>query len=289
MDTQSLLAFLAVVEHRSFSLAAEALHLSQSAISKRVQQLEQQLSCQLFDRHNRTISLTESGRVLLPKARQIVELMTDARLALDNLSDEVSGTLSMATSHHIGLHRLPPYLREFSQRYPQAQLQLQFLGSEGAYEAVQKRQVDLALTTLMESPPDNIEQSIRWRDSLVCVCAPNHPLAQINHPSLEQLAQYPAILPEANTITFDLIAAPFRERQLSLINSMPTNYLETIKMMVSVGLGWSVIPRSMVDAQLVELNWPGETLVRNLGIVRLRQRTLSNAAQALLQLLPPPS
>lgn len=80
MDTQSLLAFLAVVEHRSFSLAAEALHLSQSAISKRVQQLEQQLACQLFDRHNRTISLTESGRVLLPKARQIVELMTDARL-----------------------------------------------------------------------------------------------------------------------------------------------------------------------------------------------------------------
>ncbi|MDK2776420.1 MAG: LysR family transcriptional regulator [Pseudomonadota bacterium] len=287
MDTQSLKAFLAVAEQQSFSHAAEHLHLTQSAVSKRIQQLELHLNTPLFDRHNRTVSLTEAGYALLPKARQILDLVADTELQLMNLEGEVSGTLSLATSHHIGLHRLPPLLREFTSRYPLAQLNLSFMGSERAYQAVNLRQVELALTTLdIDNPePDELSVTALWQDDMVCVCAPDHPLASIPRLSLTDLSAVPAILPEPDTITFQLIERVFRRHGLTLHSPMPTNYLETIKMMVSVGIGWSLLPASMLDNQLHQLDWPGESVSRQLGLVHLKKRTLSNAATALIRIL----
>lgn len=287
MDTQALRAFLSVAACSSFSLAGERLHLTQSAVSKRIQQLEQQLDTQLFDRHNRTISLTEAGQALLPKAQQILALVADTELQLHNLSGEVSGTLSLATSHHIGLHRLPPVLKEFVRCYPQAQLNLEFMGSERAYQAVDARQVELALTTLEQQPPAHITSHLLWQDEMVCVCAPDHQLASLNQPTLQQLSQSPAILPERDTITFQLVESAFVRQGLTLQAPMPTNYLETIKMMVSVGLGWSMLPASMIsnDQQLHRLIWPDQAIRRPLGLIHLQERTLSNAAQALIRLL----
>ena len=288
MDTQSLKAFLSVADQGSFSLAAEQLYLTQSAVSKRIQQLESQLDTLLFERHNRTISLTEAGRSLLPKAQQILDLVADTELQLNNLSGEVSGMLSMATSHHIGLHRLPPILKEFVRRYPAAQLNLEFMGSERAYQAIASRQVELALTTLEQQPPASIQSTLLWEDEMICVCASDHALAQQNKLTLKQLAQTPAILPEPDTITFQLVEAAFAKQGLKLQAPMPTNYLETIKMMVSIGLGWSMLPASMLqhnDGQLTQLPWSGPTIERQLGLIHLKERTLSNAAQALIKLL----
>lgn len=288
MDTQSLKAFLSVADQGSFSLAAERLYLTQSAVSKRIQQLESQLDTPLFERHNRTISLTEAGRSLLPKAQQILDLVADTELQLNNLSGEVSGVLSMATSHHIGLHRLPPVLKEFVRRYPAAQLNLEFMGSERAYQTVASRQVELALTTLEHQPPASIQSTLLWEDEMVCVCSSEHALTQQSQPSLKQLADTPAILPEPDTITFQLVEAAFTKQGLKLQAPMPTNYLETIKMMVSVGLGWSMLPSSMLnhsDTQLTQLHWHGPAIRRQLGLIHLKERTLSNAAQALIKLL----
>lgn len=289
MDTQSLRAFLAVAEHQSFSQAAEHLHLTQSAVSKRIQQLELHLNAPLFDRHNRTISLTEAGHALLPRARQILDLVADTEQELHSFDGEVSGTLSLATSHHIGLHRLPPVLREFTARYPAAQLNLSFMGSERAYQAIALRQVELALTTLDEqlnqSLSDSIEALPLWQDDMLCVCAPDHPLTRRHKVTLQDLAATPAILPEADTITFQLVERLFRNAGLMLHAPMPTNYLETIKMMVSVGMGWSVLPRTMLDNSLQPLLWPGPPLQRSLGLIHLRARTLSNAARAFMAIL----
>ncbi|MBQ0779308.1 LysR family transcriptional regulator [Thalassolituus sp.] len=285
MDTQSLKAFLAVAGHRSFSAAGEDLHLTQSAVSKRIQMLEQQIGVTLFDRHNRTISLTEAGHNLLPRARAILDLVTDTELHLVNMEGEVSGSLSLATSHHIGLHRLPPVLREFVQRYPSALLNLEFMGSERAYQAITLRQVELALTTLEESDAEDVAHIPLWQDTMVCVCAPDHRLVQLEHVTLEDLASTPAILPQPDTITYRLVDEAFRERGLTLNAPMPTNYLETIKMMVSVGMGWSLLPQNMVDSQLHTLVWPGTSPIRHLGLIHLKHRTLSNAARAMIELL----
>ena len=111
MDLANLNAFIAIAEAGSFSEAAERLHLTQPAVSKRIAGLEQQLDTRLFDRLGREVSLTEAGRALLPRAYQILYVLDDTRRALTNLNGEVSGRLTLATSHHIGLHRLPALKR----------------------------------------------------------------------------------------------------------------------------------------------------------------------------------
>ena len=111
MDLNSLNTFIAIAETGSFSEAGERLHLTQPAVSKRIAALEQQLNARLFDRVGREVNLTEAGRALLPRAYQLLNVLDDTRRALNNLTGEVSGRLVLATSHHIGLHRLPPLLR----------------------------------------------------------------------------------------------------------------------------------------------------------------------------------
>jgi DNA-binding transcriptional LysR family regulator len=300
MDIQALKAFIAVAELNSFSLAASQLHLTQPAISKRIKGLEEQLNSPLFDRHNRSLSLTNTGHSLLPKAREIVQLVGDTQLSIKNLNHQVEGRLQLGTSHHIGLHRLPPYLKSFVAQYPKAELNLSFMGSESAYQAIAQRQVELALTTLeasdvSEDLPEGITSEVLWQDKMVFVCAANHALSKIPTPTLKDLSIYPAILPETNTITFKLLAEQFKQQNLVLNAPMPTNYLETIKMLVSVGLGWSLLPESMLDtsiekpeeAGLVTINIDNIKLVRPLGILHLKGRTLSNAAKAFIALIKP--
>src|SRR5690554_1850434 len=292
MDTHSLTAFIAVSNLQSFSQAAEYLHLTQSAVSKRIQQLEQHLNTKLFDRHNRTVSLTEAGRILLPKAQKILDLISDTEIAIQSHDTEVAGTLALATSHHIGLHRLPSVVREFTANYPSVNLDLSFVGSEKAYKAIHQRQVELALTTLdnaNDTDQGDLKSDLKivplWQDEMICVCANNHPLSQKTHLTLSDLSKVPAILPEPDTITFQLVERIFQQHGLTLHAPMPTNYLETIKMMVTVGMGWSMLPKTMLDIHCHELAWPDIPLKRSLGVIYLESRTLSNAAKAFLNTL----
>src|SRR5689334_5953889 len=130
MDTESLAAFLEIADAGSFSAAAGRLHLSQPAISKRIATLEQRLDSRLFDRIGRRVLLTEAGRALLPYARRVREDLEDGRRALSHLSHRVQGRLTIGTSHHIGLHRLPPVLKTFAHDHPDVDLDIQFMDSE---------------------------------------------------------------------------------------------------------------------------------------------------------------
>ncbi len=285
MDTANLAAFLAVATTGSFSRAAEQLHLTQPAISKRIAMLEQQLNTRLFDRIGRKVALTEAGRALKPRAQEVLGLLNDTRRALSNLSDNVQGRLSMATSHHIGLHRLPPVLREFTRAYPDVALDIQFLDSEVAYEKVLHGEIELAVITLAPEVEPPVVSELIWHDPLDLVIAPEHPLAHSSHVDLAQLAAYPAVFPGANTFTHRIVSALFEQHQITPHISMSTNYMETIKMMVSIGLAWSVLPRSMLDDQVKALAIPGINLQRDLGCIWHSGRTRSNAALALIQLL----
>lgn len=285
MDTQSLQAFLAVAETQSFSRAAEQLYLTQPAVSKRIATLESQVSTRLFDRIGRRISLTEAGHLLLPQAKRILAAVEDSRRALANLSGQVGGRLTLATSHHIGLHRLPPILKHYTQRHPEVELDLHFLDSEFAYQGVQDGTLELAVVTLAPHPIEQLHVVKLWRDRLCFVCAPDHPLAQAPELTLETLCQYKCVLPGAMTFTRTLIEQRFAEAGLTLPVSMATNYLETLKMMCSVGLGWSLLPEGMVDSELVELSIDTAPIHRPLGYLVHTNRTLSNAARKMIDAL----
>ncbi|KZX52049.1 LysR family transcriptional regulator [Stutzerimonas frequens] len=285
MDLANLNAFIAVAETHSFSLAAERLHLTQPAVSKRIAALEAQLDVRLFDRLGREISLTEAGRALLPRAYQILNVLDDTRRALTNLNGDIGGRLSLATSHHIGLHRLPPLLRAFTRAHPQVSLDIRFLDSEVAYDEVLHGRAELAVITLAPQTAEPVLAVKVWDDPLDFVVAPEHPLAAKADITLADIAGHPAVFPGGNTFTHHIAQRLFEREGLTPNITMSTNYMETIKMMVSIGIAWSVLPRRMLDDQVVSLPLPGIQLTRQLGYILHRERTLSNAAKAFIALL----
>lgn len=286
MDTQNLQAFLAVADTQSFSRAAEQLYLTQPAVSKRIATLESQVGTRLFDRIGRRIALTEAGSVLLPQAQRILFSVEDSRRALANLSGQVGGKLTLATSHHIGLHRLPPLLKQYTQRHSEVELDLHFLDSEQAYQGVLDGTLEMAVVTLAPHPHEQLQVVELWRDRLCFACATDHPLNQQppqSELSLTDLCEYNCVMPGAKTFTGSLIAKRFSEAGLELPVSMATNYLETLKMMCSVGLGWSLLPEKMIDSELVELRVDTPPIYRPLGYLVHTNRTLSNAARMMIE------
>ena len=285
MDTQSLQAFLAVAESGSFSRAAEQLHLTQPAVSKRIAALESQIDARLFDRIGRRVGLTEAGRVLLPRARQILVMVDDSRRALSNLEGSVAGSLTLATSHHIGLHRLPPLLRRYTREHPEVRLDLHFLDSEEAYQGVLDGALEMAVVTLAPHPDPQLLAVPVWIDRLCFVCAPDHPLARRGRLALAELCAFDAVLPGPLTFTRGLIESRFAAAGLRLPVALSTNYLETLKMMTAIGLGWSLLPERLVAGELHELAIGHPPIHRPLGYLVHRSRTLSNAARAMLEAL----
>ena len=285
IDTESLLAFEAVAKTRSFSLAAKQLFLTQPAVSKRISKLEEQLNHRLFDRMGRDLKLTEAGLALLPKADLILRELRETERSIRELSGEIVGTLNVATSHHIGLHHLPPILRQFAAEHPNVNLQFEFLDSEKAHQRVIEGECELAIVTLAPVIEDPLTSRTLWTDPLAVVVARDHELAKLKRVNLKNLCEEPAILPDLNTFTGRLVKQAFENEGLDIRVNMATNYLETIKMMVSVGLGWSVLPLTLADDQITTLEVPEINVSRELGIVSHKRRSLSNAARAFQEIL----
>tara|TARA_B110000503_G_scaffold143316_1_gene244023 strand:- start:21951 stop:22829 length:879 start_codon:yes stop_codon:yes gene_type:complete len=285
MDTQNLRAFLLVAESRSFSQAAKRLHLTQPAVSKRIAQLEAQLNVSLFDRIGRRISTTEAGEALLPHARAVHLELQAAQQSVRDLAGEVRGRLRLATSHHIGLHRLPPLLSFFSKAFPAVQLDIDFMDSEQAYELTLQGEVELAVVTLAPSPIANIVTRPIWLDPLDFMVQQDTQLTRKKALGLQELSQHPAILPGLDTYTGQIVKSLFEQRRLPIQIAITTNYLETIRMMASVGLGWTVLPRSMRDPSLATLPIRDARIERTLGAIHHEGRSLSRAAQAFIEAL----
>lgn len=294
MDSTALQTFLAVAHSGSFSQAAEQLFLTQPAVSKRIAALEDELGISLFERIGRRVSLTQAGDILHKRAPTILLAMEDSRREIANLSGHVTGGLIMGTSHHIGLHRLPPVLCQYRCTYPQVDIDIRFLGSEAICHAVQAGELEIGVVTLPVEPIDELMHKVIWRDPLKYVVGKMHPLATItekvsytNTVSIEQISHYAAILPSRGTYTRELVEDTMAKEGARISCKLSTNYLETIKMLVGIGFGWSVLPETMVSKNLVVLNpTPVKLkLVRHLGVVWHPARTLSNAATAMLQVL----
>lgn len=285
MQLSAVKAFISVCDTGSFGDAAQQLHLTQPAVSKRIATLETQLGHPLFDRVGRGVLLTEAGHNFLPHARRLLTELTDAQRALDGLSDHVAGRLGLALSHHVALHRMPPVLQQFVETYPDVQLDIRFLGSEAACEAVRRGQIELAVITLPDTPLDPLEQAVVWPDPMRILVAPNHPLVRQTEVSATDLADVPALLPEPETYTYGAVAQALGTLGVEPRLRLTSNYLETLRMLTAVGLGWTALPETMIDSDLAPLDLPSLSLRRSLGTVRHADRNLSNAARALLALL----
>ncbi|PCJ48255.1 MAG: LysR family transcriptional regulator [Gammaproteobacteria bacterium] len=285
MELSQLQAFVSVAQNSSFSITAEQLHLTQPAISKRISSLEQQLNCELFHRLSHQVQLTETGKCLFPKAIKILQDVEDCKRFLQQLDGKVAGKLTIASSHHIGLHRLPEILKSYAKKYPEVELGFQFLESEQACEAVRLGKIELAVITLPLEQDEKLLTSKLWNDPLYCMVNDDHVMNNISPMTMEKLVSYPMLLPTKQTYTTQIIEQPFLNKNLKLNTSMTANDLESLRMLVEIGLGWSILPSSMLRPPLKIIPVKELKLSRNLGLVRHRDRSLSSSAKAMISLL----
>lgn len=284
MDISGLEAFIEVAQTGSFSRASERLYITQPAVSKRVAGLEAELNTQLFNRIGRRISLTEAGKQLLPKARELLEQADELKRIASNLSDEVQGNLSIAVAHHIGLHRMPPILREFHHTFPNVHLDIHFQDSDRAYLELLNGDIEFAIITLPSHLPEGLRKRVVWQDTLHIVAGQSSVLATWDDIDLLGLSTFPCVLPTEDTETHQVLKRAFDQLGLNLDVQMTTNNLETLKMLAVAGIGWSMLPATMLDKTLVSIA-VSVPLTRALGVVYHAKRSFSNAGQALLRLI----
>lgn len=286
MDFNQLVAFIAAAEQQSFSKAAEQLHLSQSAISKRIALLESNLDVVLFERYGQRVQLSEAGKTLLPDARDIINKAHAMKQHSEMSKTSITGKLRIATSHHIGLYRLPNILKKFTQHYPDVQLNMHFTDSEIAYDEINQGLFDLAIATLPKKPSSTVTTIPLWQDELLVMLSQNHPLSHKDKLTLQDLADFPAILPDKDTFTRQIIDRFFNQNNCTYQLAFTTNYLETIKVMVEAGLGWSILPDIMKTSVLATYPLPGNSLLqRQLGLILHPGKTLTPTLTTLIAAL----
>lgn len=286
MNTTNLATFVAVMQTGSISGAAEKLYITQPAVSKRIKNLEDEFGTALFDTVGRSIIPTAAAYDLLPFVRRWLDDYEACKASLQHAKEVASGRLVIGTSHHIGLHHLAPVLKRFIQTYPAVQLEVRFVDSEEAHKAVLEGEISLAFLTLPPTFDRRLNYHTLWSDPLYFVTGTLSPLAQKSKVSLLQLAHHPAILPAANTFTSQITLAEFAKHNLRPYATMSTNPLESIRMLVSVGLGWSVLPETLINQDLIKIDMAENIeLQRHLGLVTNPNLTRSASIQALLSML----
>lgn len=284
MNLAAFEAFVKVMETSSISIAAEQLFITQPAVTKRIHSLEDYFGVKLFESAGRGIQPTHAAHSLLPKVKTWLNKLGEIHHTLSHEQAQVQGRLKIGTSHHIGLHHLAEPLKKFVQHYPKVTLDVHFVDSEQAHEQVLAGELELAFLTLPPVGDDRLNYVTIWEDPLVFVSAPFHPLAQQHDLQLEDLIAYPSLLPAAHTYTSQITLAEFEKKGLKPRITMSNNPLESIRMLVSIGLGWSVLPKTLLNHELTRLDL-NLNMNRQLGMVWHPARIQSKAAEELIQMM----
>lgn len=284
MNLAAFEAFVKVMETGSISLAADHLFITQPAVTKRIHSLEDYFGVKLFESAGRGVQATHAAHSLLPKVKSWLNELGDIHHTLSHEQDQVQGKLKIGTSHHLGLHHLPHHLKAYVQQFPNVKLDVHFVDSEQAHEQVLAGDLELAFLTLPPEGDDRLAYVTIWNDPLVFVAAPFHPLATKQNLQLEDLIQYPSLLPAAQTYTSQITLSEFEKQGLKPKITMSNNPLESIRMLASIGLGWSVLPKTLVSDDLKQLDIKLE-MNRQLGMVWHPGRTQSKAVKELIEMM----
>jgi DNA-binding transcriptional LysR family regulator len=300
MKLHLLRIFTVVAQHMSFSRAAEALYISQPAVSKAVKELENQLGVPLFERGGGKLALTEAGALLAERGRAILAVEQSAEEDLQALRGLHRGTLRVGSSTTIAAYLLPPVIAAFLGNHPAIDLRLTIQNTQTILGLLLEYQLDVAL---VEGPvADERIECEAWRpDELVVIAAPSHSLVRTaaGGPTPSSLlADQLFLIREPGSGTREVSEAALAERGIQLKRTVELGSTEAIKETVAAGLGLAMVSRAtIVDelrlGRLVILPVQGLDVRRTFTRVRLVGRTPSAAARSFRDLLsqtqlPPP-
>ncbi|HEX2915939.1 MAG TPA: LysR family transcriptional regulator [Chloroflexia bacterium] len=245
MDLRHLQTFNTIVEEGSFVRAAEQLQYAQSTISLQIQQLEEELGLELFDRQRRKIQLTPAGHLLLAHAQRILQQLTHLQQDLSDLAEGETGTIRVGMVEPVARLCLVEVLRLFRLRYPRVRLTIEILSTIRVHEHLAEDWIELGIST---PPPANSNLVFEplMNDGLVLLLPANHPLQKYSQILLSDLRDETLLLTHPPCAYRTAIEQAFITQGLTLKASVEVGSLEFIKQAVQQGLGIALLPRLAV-------------------------------------------
>jgi DNA-binding transcriptional LysR family regulator len=290
MYSYRLQVFLAVSTSGSFSRAArEVLHISQPAVSKHVQALEEELGVPLFQRVGKRVILTEAGQIVQHYAEQVLALARDTQQTLSELHGLQRGTLRLGASSTPGIYLLPPVLATFVQRYPGITLELEIANSQRVVDGVLARQWDLGMIGIPLVHPHLHVQSY-WRDTLVLIVAPHHHLATRPAVTLADLSDETWIFREAGSASGQTVKNVLNGAHLVQAHTLVLQGSEGVKQAVMAGLGIAMVSRFAITLEVQQgvlrvLPLTDVQAERDLCLIWRKDSRLPAAVHAFLEVL----
>jgi len=274
MDVRQLEMFRAVAEEGSFTRAAVRLHVSQSAVSRQLQLLENELGGPLLHRSVKGITLTAEGELLLRTANRIHRDIREAVWEISETQKLKRGQLRIAGGGTVCLYVLPQLLKRFRAQHKDVDLLVKTGSTTAVLQLLRNHQLDLALLTLPIVGAD-LEVRTAIREELVVVTAPKHPLTLQKVIDARSLADHPLVLFEPGSNTRILVDQFFADQQMAMNIAMETESVEIIKAMVASGLGIALVPYVAIAADMrsKRFAWArirGQRLYREQGWVYLK-------------------
>jgi len=289
MADRRLQVFLAVARHLNFTRAADALFMSQPAVTFQIKQLEELYRTRLFERRHGNISLTSAGELVLSYAEKIMALSDEMETRLAEMSGEMRGELLIGASAGIAEFMLPPMLGEFNALYPQVRARLIVANSESIENRVAEPTLDLGL---IEAPSkrSGLTSEICRADELVVICAPDYPLASLAEVIPKVLVEYEYISREPGSATREVTEAYFLKHKVSpdsLKMQMELGSPEALKGVVATGLGFAImasvaVEREVQQGQMVAIPLKPR-LKRNIHLIYQQDRFRSRLADTFIK------
>jgi DNA-binding transcriptional LysR family regulator len=287
MDVRQLDMFRAVAEEGGFTRAAQRLRVSQSAVSRQVKLLEDELGATLLHRTGKGVTVTGQGELLLKAANRIHRDLQDVAWEISETQKLQRGLLSLGGGMTVCMYVLPRLLKKFRTLHQDVELRVTSGTSEAILRLVRNHQVDLGLLTLPIVASD-LEVHPVLKEEMVVVTAPRHPLARERAVEPRSLGRYPFILFERGSNTRKMLDEFFLEQEIPADVAMETENVEIIKAMVASGLGISIIPYAAIarDLRSGRFAWTrirGPRLYREAGWVYLRSDHVPRAIPEVLR------
>jgi DNA-binding transcriptional LysR family regulator len=278
MSDRRLQVFNAVAKHRSFTKAADALCMTQPAVTFQIHQLEDHFNARLFDRASGRIALTPAGVIALEYVQEILALYAELDARVRELSGQTIGPLTIGASTTIAEFLLPRVLGEFKVQHPGVVPQLVVANSEVVQARVLERTLDLGFIE-GDSHLPALTTDVCCEDELQVVCAPSHRLARSKELAIRTLTEHPYISRESGSGTREVIDHYLKKAGLSLDSLqvvMEASSPEALKGLVATGVGFAIMSRAAADKEvrlgdLVRIPL-APALIRHLSVVYPKER-----------------
>ena len=288
LDTLGVQAFISVADHSSFQRAADELHISQTAITRRLQNLEIHLGVKLIERTTRTVALTTTGNDFLPQARRLMGELSKAMAEIVESGKARRGDVCIACVPTAGIQFLPRIIQEYSDSFPNNRITILDHSSSAVAEAVVRREAELGINVAQTHHPD-LTSARLLTDQFALICRDDHPLANKKNVAWRQLAHYPLIFAGEANANRSVLDQALGSSKVKLQLFYEVQRSSTALGLVAEGVAIAVVPRLAVQKgaypHLRAVALVDPVISRSLVLVTRKAAQLSPAAQALYELI----